>query len=279
MSKVSINLENAKIREKLRTIRHKIAVLSGKGGVGKSMVSLMLSLSLARRGHRGLVGLLDADITGPSIPKMLNLRSKKPIISGETIFPIESEHGIKLMSIDFFLKSEDTPVIWRGPLKAKAITQFLSQVEWGELDFLIIDLPPGTGDEALTVAQTLQGNIDGAIIVTIPSQVSKFVVKKAISFAKELNIPIIGVVENMSGIICPKCGTFIEIFPGKAGEEIAKELNINFLGAIPIDPKLSKSLDEGISFLDKDLEASSTIKNLFEISAKVEELVERHTLQ
>jgi len=275
MSKVGINLENSKIREKLGKIKHKIAVLSGKGGVGKSMVSLMLSLALAKEKHRGLVGLLDADITGPSIPKMLNLRGRKPVASGETIFPIESEQGIKVMSIDFFLRSEETPVIWRGPLKSKAITQFLSQVEWGELDFLIIDLPPGTGDEALTVAQTLQGNIDGAIIVTIPSQVSKFVVKKAISFARELNIPIIGVVENMSGITCPKCGTFIETFPGKAGEEIAEELNINFLGKVPMDPKLSKSLDEGISFLDKDLESSITIKNLFEISAKVEELMNK----
>ncbi|MCI4439562.1 P-loop NTPase, partial [archaeon] len=169
MSKVGVNLENSKIREKLGKIKHKIAVLSGKGGVGKSMVSLMLSLALAKEKHRGLVGLLDADITGPSIPKMLNLRGRKPVVSGETIFPIESEQGIKVMSIDFFLRSEETPVIWRGPLKSKAITQFLSQVEWGELDFLIIDLPPGTGDEALTVAQTLQGNIDGAIIVTIPS--------------------------------------------------------------------------------------------------------------
>jgi ATP-binding protein involved in chromosome partitioning len=275
MNKVSVNLENSKIRERLGKIKHKIAVLSGKGGVGKSMVSLMLSLALAKEKHRGLVGLLDADITGPSIPKMLNLRGRKPVVSGEAIFPIESEHGIKVMSIDFFLKSEDTPVIWRGPLKSKAIIQFLSQVEWGELDFLIIDLPPGTGDEALTVAQTLQGNIDGAVIVTIPSQVSKFVVKKAISFARELNIPIIGVVENMSGITCPKCGTFIETFPGKAGEEIAKELSINFLGRVPMDPKLSKNLDEGISFLDKDLESSSTIKNLFEISAKVEELMNK----
>lgn len=275
MSKVSINIQDSKVKEKMAKIKHKIAILSGKGGVGKSMVSLMLSLALAKDKHKGLVGLLDADITGPSIPKMLNLRGKKPVVSGETIFPIESEHGIKVMSIDFFLKSEDTPVIWRGPLKSKAITQFLSQVEWGELDFLIIDLPPGTGDEALTVAQTLQGSIDGAIIVTIPSQVSKFVVKKAISFAKELNIPIIGVIENMSGVTCPKCGTFIETFPGKAGEEIAKELNINFLGRVPIDPKLSKSLDEGISFLSKDLEISSTVKNLFEISARVEELVNR----
>jgi len=275
MSKVSINIQDSKVKEKMAKIKHKIAILSGKGGVGKSMVSLMLSLALAKDKHKGLVGLLDADITGPSIPKMLNLRGKKPVVSGETIFPIESEHGIKVMSIDFFLKSEDTPVIWRGPLKSKAITQFLSQVEWGELDFLIIDLPPGTGDEALTVAQTLQGSIDGAIIVTIPSQVSKFVVKKAISFAKELNIPIVGVIENMSGVTCPKCGTFIETFPGKAGEEIAKELNINFLGRVPIDPKLSKSLDEGISFLSKDLEISSTVKNLFEISARVEELVNR----
>ncbi|MBO3801841.1 MAG: Mrp/NBP35 family ATP-binding protein [Thermoproteota archaeon] len=275
MNKVGFYLQDPKITEKMGKIKHKIAILSGKGGVGKSMLSLMLSLALAKNKHRGLVGLLDADITGPSIPKMLNLRDKKPTISGETIFPIESEYGIKVMSIDFFLKSDDTPVIWRGPLKSKAITQFLSQVEWGELDFLIIDLPPGTGDEALTVTQTLQGNIDGAIIVTIPSQVSKFVVKKAISFAKELNVPIIGIVENMSGVTCPKCGAFIETFPGKAGEEIAKELNINFLGKVPIDPKLSKSLDKGINLLAEDLETSITVKNLFEISAKVEELVEK----
>lgn len=276
MSKISLKyFDETKMRERLSKIKHKVAVLSGKGGVGKSMVSLMLSLSLAAREHRGLIGLLDADITGPSIPKMLNIRSEKPIVSGETIFPIESELGVKVMSIDFFLKEEDTPVIWRGPLKSKAITQFLSQVEWGELDFLIIDLPPGTGDEALTVAQTLQGNIDGAIIVTIPSQVSKFVVRKAISFARELDIPVIGVIENMSGITCPKCGTFIETFPGKAGEEIAEELNINFLGKVPIDPKLSKILDEGVGSFNKDFESSSTIRNLMEISNKVKELVNK----
>jgi len=276
MSKISLKyFDETKIRERLSKIKHKVAVLSGKGGVGKSMVSLMLSLSLATREHRGLIGLLDADITGPSIPKMLNIRNEKPIVSGETIFPIESELGIKVMSIDFFLKEEGTPVIWRGPLKSKAITQFLSQVEWGELDFLIIDLPPGTGDEALTVAQTMQGNIDGAIIVTIPSQVSKFVVRKAISFARELDIPVIGVIENMSGITCPKCGTFIETFPGKAGEEIAEELNINFLGKVPIDPKLSKILDEGVSSFNKDFESSNTIRNLMEISNKVKELVNK----
>ena len=256
-------------KQNLENVKHKIAILSGKGGVGKSALTVMLSLIFAKNGYK--VGVLDADASGPSIPKMLGLRNKKPTIENGKILPIKSEEGIKVISMDFFLESEETPVIWRGPLKSKLITQFLSQVDWKNVDLLLIDLPPGTGDEALTVAQSIK--VDGAIIVTIPSEVSKFVVKKAVSFAKELNMPILGIVENMHGLICEKCNEEIEFFPGNAGEEIAKELKLNFLGAIPFDPKLSKCFDKGIK--TKELEESKISKSINQIYKKIEEMVNK----
>ncbi|MGB9703774.1 MAG: Mrp/NBP35 family ATP-binding protein [Candidatus Micrarchaeia archaeon] len=243
-------------------IKRKIAILSGKGGVGKSTISLLLTLALAKRNKS--VGILDADISGASIPKMLNLKGKKPKVSEGKILPINTKYGIKVISIDFFLESKEA-IIWRGPLKAKAINQFLTQVEWGNLDYLVVDLPPGTGDEALSIASTIK--VDGAIIVTIPSEVSKYIVKKAAYFCKELKIPIIGIVENMSGIVCPKCGNFIEAFPGNAGEEIAKELRIKFLGKIPIDPKLSKGLDKGNL---EEVENSKIMQKIVELSHTIE---------
>lgn len=276
MEKIAANImekEREKVEETLRNVRHKIAIISGKGGVGKSMVATMLSLSLATK-YKGLVGLLDADITGPSIPKMLGIEGERPEVYDNMISPIFTKHGIKVVSIDFFLESKETPVIWRGPLKSRAIIQFLSQVEWGELEYLIIDLPPGTGDEALTVAQTMNKIIDGAIIVTIPSMVSKMVVKKAVSFCRELGIPVIGIIENMSGVLCPNCGTFIEIFPGRAGEEIAEESKVKFLGKIPIDPKLSSALDRGENYL-KENSNSRTAKALEEIVKRIEETVNK----
>jgi ATP-binding protein involved in chromosome partitioning len=253
--------------QNLENVKHKIAILSGKGGVGKSALTIMLSLIFAKNGYK--VGVLDADASGPSIPKMLGLKDKNPTIENGKILPIKSEEGIKVISIEFFLKSETTPVIWRGPLKAKLINQFFSQTNWEDTDILLIDLPPGTGDEALTIAQSIK--VDGAIIVTIPSEVSKFVVKKAVSFAKELNMPILGIVENMHGLICEKCNEEIEFFSGNAGEEISKELEIEFLGAIPFDPKLSKCFDRGIRI--KDLDESKVSKSITKIFEKIEEKI------
>jgi len=250
-------------KNQIEGIKYKIAILSGKGGVGKSALTVMLSLIFAKNGYK--VGIIDADASGPSIPKMLGIKNKNPTVENGKIIPIESEEGIKVISMDFFLKNEETPVIWRGPLKAKLIDQFLSQVNWENVDVLLIDLPPGTGDEALTVAQSIK--VDGAVIVTIPSEVSKIVVKKAVSFAKELNMPIFGIVENMHGLICDKCNEEIEFFPGNAGEEIAKEQKLNFLGSVPFDPKLSRCFDNGIKI--KDLENSKISKNITKIYEKI----------
>ena len=193
--------ENQKIRKNMGKILHKIAVISGKGGVGKSTITANLAIAFAARGHRNRVGVFDADITGPCIPKMFGVRDQKLKAGPPGLFPAIGPFGIKVVSMDFLLPTDDTPVIWRGPLKMKAIQQFLSDIVWGDLDFLFIDLPPGTGDEPLSIMHLLP-EMDGVVIVTIPSEVSQIVVKKAVTFSRQLNIPIIGVVENMSGFVC-----------------------------------------------------------------------------
>jgi Mrp family chromosome partitioning ATPase len=194
--------EQQKLKDRMGKIKHKIAVISGKGGVGKSTVTVNLAAAFAQKGYK--VGILDADIHGPSVPRLLGLEGQQIKYGPLGAFPVDGILGLKVMSIDFFLP-EEAPTIWRGPLKMKAIHQFLSDIVWGELDFLFIDLPPGTGDEPLSIAQLLP-ELDGLVIVTMPSQLSSSVVKKAITFAERLNMPIIGVVENMSGFICPHCG-------------------------------------------------------------------------
>ncbi|GAG33262.1 unnamed protein product, partial [marine sediment metagenome] len=195
--------EQEQINQRLKHIKHQILVLSGKGGVGKSTVAVNLAVSLALSGKS--VGLLDIDIHGPSIPKILNLEGKTLQATGTTILPIEMTENLKVMSIGFLLRNSDDAVIWRGPMKYQMIKQFLKDVQWGRLDFLIIDSPPGTGDEPLSVVQLL-GNPDGAIIVTTPQEIALSDVRKAISFCRNLNLPVLGVLENMSGFICPKCG-------------------------------------------------------------------------
>ncbi len=226
-------------------IKHKIAIISGKGGVGKSTVTVNLATAFAMQGKS--VGVLDADIHGPSVPRLLGLEGKQAKTSPMGLFPVDGPLGMKVMSIDFFLP-EQAPTIWRGPLKMRAIRQFLSDVEWGELDFLFIDLPPGTGDEPLSIAQLLP-DIDGVVIVTMPSELSSSIVKKAITFAQRLNMPIIGVVENMSGFICPHCNEKIEIFQSGGGKKMAQEMEVAFLGSIPIDPKVGVDSDKGTPFV------------------------------
>jgi len=253
-------------------IKHKIVVLSGKGGVGKSTVTANLAISLAKRGNNK-VGILDADITGPSIPKILGVRSEQ-MNSGPTgIFPAVGPAGVKLVSMDFMLPSDETPVIWRGPLKSMAIRQFLADVTWGDLDYLIIDLPPGTGDEALSVMQLIP-KIDGVVIVTIPSDLSQIVVKKAVTFTQKMEAPVIGVVENMSGFICPKCGAVTEIFNVGGGQKISDDLNIPFLGKIPLDAKISEGSDLGLPFTVKNQDAPAA-KAFMEIVEKIESFVKK----
>lgn len=261
------------VKRRMGDVSYKIAVLSGKGGVGKSVVTANLALALASRGRRGLVGILDADITGPTIPKLLNLRGRDLLAGPNGIEPIIGPLDVKVVSMDYLLPNDYTPVIWRGPLKSTAIKQFLGDINWGKLDFLLIDLPPGTGDEPLTIAQSIP-NITGAIIVTIPSEVSQIVVKRAVGFCRVLNIPIIGVVENMSGFVCPNCGAEVDIFMRGGGERIALEMGLDFLGRIPLDRRLCEASDRG-ELLVLSGEDTPTVRAFMNIAAKVEDYVKR----
>jgi ATP-binding protein involved in chromosome partitioning len=263
-------LEQQKLKDAMGKIKHKIAIISGKGGVGKSTVTVNLATAFAMQGKR--VGVLDADIHGPSVPRLLGLEGQQAETSEIGVSPIDGPLGMKVMSIDFFLP-EQAPTIWRGPLKMRAIRQFLSDVDWGELDFLFIDLPPGTGDEPLSIAQLLP-DIDGVVIVTMPSELSSSIVKKAVTFAERLNMPIIGVVENMSGFVCPGCGEKIEIFKSGGGQKMAQEMGVEFLGSIPIDPTVGSDSDKGTPFVFSHKE-SAAAKAFMDIVSKVGKLINK----
>ncbi|WHE06499.1 Mrp/NBP35 family ATP-binding protein [Thermoanaerobacterium thermosaccharolyticum] len=225
----------------LSDIKHVVAVISGKGGVGKSLVTSLLGVMMKRKGYK--VGILDADITGPSIPKIFGVNELRPQVFGEGIFPVETSNDLKIMSINFLLDSPDSPVIWRGPLIGNAVKQFWTDVVWNELDYLFIDMPPGTGDVPLTVFQSIP--LDGIVIVTSPQDLVSLIVKKSYNMARTMNIPILGIVENMSYIVCPKCGERIDVFGESKTEKIAKEMNIPFLGRIPIDKNIAELCDRG----------------------------------
>jgi Mrp family chromosome partitioning ATPase len=239
VEEVTVDLIEAKPKE-LNQIEKIIAVMSGKGGVGKSLVAGLLATSFARKGKN--VGILDADITGPSIPKMFGLNAR-PSGSETGILPISSRSGIEIMSMNLLLPSEDEAVIWRGPLMSKAITQFWEEVLWGKLDYLIIDLPPGTGDAPLTVLQVIP--ISGVIAVFTPQELTEMIVKKAVRMAQKMNVRVLGVVENMSYLILPETGKRMEIFGKSKGEEMAKASGAPLLGKLPIDPELARLCDEG----------------------------------
>jgi len=227
-------------------VKHKVLVLSGKGGVGKSTVAVNMAVSLANAGKN--VGLLDVDIHGPSVPKLLGLENQRPAFEGETeIIPLNFDNKLKVMSIAFFLPSSDDAVIWRGPLKMSLIRQFLRDVEWGELDYLIIDSPPGTGDEPLSVVQLIE-DAAGAVIVTTPQEVALVDVRKSITFCRKVGLPVLGVVENMSGFVCPDCGSRHDIFKSGGGEVMAKQMGVPFLGKVPIDPNVVEACDSGKPF-------------------------------
>ncbi len=260
--------QKRKLRARMSKIKHKIAVISGKGGVGKSTMAVNLAMAFAKHGYAHSVGILDADITGPCVPKIIGLHGQRLQVGPAGVFPAIGPLGIKVVSMDFLLPTEEAPVIWRGPLKMKAITEFLSDIVWGELDFLFIDLPPGTGDEPLSIMQLLP-EMDGVVIVTIPSEVSQIVVKKAATFSRQLNIPVIGIIENMSGFVCPKCGTEVNIFKAGGGKKIAEDLNIPFLGRIPIDPEICRDSDSGIPFIIEHMNSPAT-KAFMEIVKEVE---------
>ncbi|HLE58062.1 MAG TPA: Mrp/NBP35 family ATP-binding protein [Candidatus Limnocylindria bacterium] len=221
-------------------VRNTVAVASGKGGVGKTTVAVNLAVSLARDGAR--VGLLDADITGPNVPLMMGTSGSHVTGEGGRVNPVVS-HGVKMMSIQYFLTG-DAPVIWRGPLIHSAIQQFLRDVEWGELDYLVVDLPPGTGDAALSISQLIP--LSGALIVTTPQEVSLMDARKAIAMFTKVNVRTLGVVENMSGFVCPDCGHEHDIFGSGGGQTIARELNVDLIGRIPIEPAVRTGGDAGV---------------------------------
>lgn len=222
------------------TIRHTVAVMSGKGGVGKSSVAAMLASTLAQKGYK--VGVLDADITGPSIPKLLGVNRPAESI-GFGLIPPKSASGILVMSLNLLLANEDDPVIWRGPLISSAVKQFWTDVIWDDLDYLIVDLPPGTGDSPLTVLQSLP--LDGLIIVSSPQDLAAMVVRKAIKMAQKLGVPILGLVENMTAVRCPDCGREIRVFGESRARDICRAMGIRFLGSLPLDPAIAELGDRG----------------------------------
>jgi ATP-binding protein involved in chromosome partitioning len=238
--------EKERLDARLSKINKRLLVFSGKGGVGKSTVSANLALALAQKGMK--VGLLDVDIHGPDLALMLGVEGRRlASVKENSIMPYPITGNLKLVSMSFLLESPDKAVIWRGPLKMTIIQQFLADVEWGKLDWLIIDSPPGTGDEPLSVAQLVPAT--GAIIVTTPQEVSLLDSKKAVSFARAVNLKVVGIVENMSGLVCPHCGERIDLFSRGGGEKAAKELGVPFLGRIPIDPRIVESGDSGKPFI------------------------------
>lgn len=239
--------EKLALQDNMGKIKHKIIVLSGKGGVGKSTVATNIAVALSLKGQK--VGLMDIDIHGPSIPKMLGLESRTLRGSETGLAPIIYTDNLRVISIGFILRTQNDAVIWRSPLKHKLIRDFLTDVQWGNLDYLIIDSPPGTGDEPLSIVQLLE-DPDGAIIVTTPQDVALIDVRKAITFCKHVNLPIIGVVENMSGFICPHCGKTSDIFKTGGGEAMSSDMQVPFLGRIPLEPKIVEAGDSGKPYLE-----------------------------
>lgn len=245
--------ENKDSEKGLLKIKHKIAVLSGKGGVGKSTVSVNLAFALLSAGYK--VGLMDMDIHGPSIPTMLNLEDITIRSDEEGIIPVKIG-DLKVMSIGFFLENSADALIWRGPMKVGIVDKFLHEVKWGELDFLIIDLPPGTGDEPLSIGQALSSQ-DGAVIVTTPQEVANADVRKSINFCNKLGLSVLGIIENMSGFVCPHCNEVTQIFGLNGGKRLAKDFNIPFLGAIPLDPTIVAACDRGLPYMDVHTETNA----------------------
>jgi len=239
--------QDASIDSSLKKIKNKYIVLSGKGGVGKTSTSVNLSMALAKKGFN--VGIMDVDLHGPDVPRMLGLKGMLDLTQNKKLNPIRYSDNLKVVSIESMIASKDDAIIWRGPLKYSAIRQFIGEVEWGELDFLIIDSPPGTGDEPLTIAQTIHDA--KAIIVTTPQEVSLADVRKSISFCRTVKMDILGLIENMSGFTCPHCNKMVDLFGSGGGEKTAGTAGIPFLGRIPFDPNVVSCGDNGISFQEK----------------------------
>ena len=241
------------LRSRLDRIGHTVVVMSGKGGVGKSTVAVNIAVALKMAGKR--VGLLDVDIHGPSIPTMLGLEGTSLKAGRDGVCPVDLD-GVQVMSLGFLLPDPDQAVIWRGPRKTGTIKQFLKDVAWGDLDYLVIDSPPGTGDEPLSVCRLI-GQLDGAVVVTTPQKVAAVDVRKSITFCRQLHVPVLGVVENMSGFACPRCGEITAILGSGGGQRMAGEMGVPFLGTIPIDPNIAEACDSGRAFVERYADSST----------------------
>ena len=255
--------ESRALQETLGKINNKLVVLSGKGGVGKSTVAVNLAVSLSKRGYR--VGLLDVDVHGPSVPKMLGIDEEKPYGDKDgKLIPVEYNGSLKVISIGFMMDNKSDAVIWRGPLKYNVIKQFIKDVLWGDLDYLVIDCPPGTGDEPLSVVQLIT-EPKGAVVVTTPQDVAVLDVMKSITFCEKLEIPVIGVVENMSGLVCPHCGEKIDVFKTGGGEKMAEEMNVPFLGSVPLETDIVQKGDAGKPFTEDGPGSESAAAKAFDV--------------
>jgi ATP-binding protein involved in chromosome partitioning len=260
--------QDAAVKSSLDKIKNKMIVMSGKGGVGKTSTSVNLSMALANKGHN--VGIMDVDLHGPDVPRMLGITGMPEVNTNKKLNPMSVSENLKAISIESFTPSKDDAIIWRGPLKFSAIQQFIADVDWGALDFLIIDSPPGTGDEPLTVAQTIHDA--KAVIVTTPQEVALADVRKSINFCKAVKMKIFGLIENMSGFSCPHCGEMIELFGYGGGERTAKEMGIQFLGRIPFDPRVVACGDSGACY--QELHTDSLVTKAFaDVADKLAQLL------
>lgn len=248
---------------KYKGVKHTIMVMSGKGGVGKSTVAVNMAVTLAQQGLK--VGVIDADINGPDDPKMLGVDKEKVYADESGISPVNTKYGVKVISMGFLLPTEETAVVWRGALRHKAIQQFIEDVVWKDMDYVILDLPPGTGDEALSISQIVP-EVEGVVIVITPQDVALLDARKAINFADQMKIKVLGVIENMSGFVCPHCGEISYIFKTGGGEKAAKDHNVPFLGRIPLSQDVVETADEGVPIVTRN----EKIKEIFsEIVSKI----------
>lgn len=237
------------VRENMKNVKHKIVVLSGKGGVGKTTVATNLAMSFAKKGLKS--GILDVDIYGPNVPKLLGLEGIHPHVEDKTILPIVGPLNLKVMSMGFLLQNTDDAVAWRGPLVGKVIQQFLSDVKWGELDVIVVDLPPGTGDEILSILQSIP-EIDGVVVVSTPQEVAVLDARRAIRLVEKMGVPILGIIENMSEFVCPHCGESYRLFGEGVTQKAADEFGIQHLGSLPLDPRIISLSDKGTPFVVED---------------------------
>ena len=257
------------VRGNMRDVKHKIVVLSGKGGVGKTTVATNLAISFAKQGLKS--GILDVDIYGPNVPKLLGLEGAHPQVENERIQPIRGPQNLKVMSMGFLLRQTDDAIAWRGPLVGKAIRQFLSDVMWGELDVMVVDLPPGTGDEILSILQSIP-DIDGVIIVSTPQEVAVLDARRAIRLVERMGVPILGIVENMSEFVCPKCNEVYRLFGEGVTQKAAEDFGVLHLGSLPLDPRIIRLSDKGTPFVEENPD-SKAAKAFGSIVTRISEII------